>query len=179
MVFRRKILLVFGLGVAIIILQMFAINVLSSQPPSQLPWMEEAANEKVRGSTVRPSLQHVSLKNIHVLEIHELKWILIQKVDLQHKIAISPAWIYSYVAFAYFVVLVLLFCTTPWGTLFYRPPWLIGVIQDVQLLYATQYVEAQPEQMLYCSMYGQGSGWVWLTAWLFAIKQWSSLNGDL
>lgn len=65
MAFRRKILLVLGLGVAIVMLQMLAISVLSSQPPSQLPWLEETANLKVRGSTVRPSLQHVSLKKIH------------------------------------------------------------------------------------------------------------------
>lgn len=55
MALRKKIVMVLSLGVVVIIMQMFAISILSSQPPSQLPW--EVVE---RRGEVTP-LQHVSL----------------------------------------------------------------------------------------------------------------------
>lgn len=63
MSFKKKIMMVLGLGVVVIMMQMVFISVLSSQPPPSLPWVEEGrggAHREGRGVTLQNSLQHVS-----------------------------------------------------------------------------------------------------------------------
>lgn len=58
MALRKKVVLLLCLGVVVIVVQMFAISILSSQPPSQLPSWADAVLKEKRGEGT--PLQHVS-----------------------------------------------------------------------------------------------------------------------
>ncbi len=66
MAFRKKIMVVLSLGVTVIILQMLAINILSSsQISQQLPWKKDQPSKW----TAMPSLEHVGTM-YHVTSIN-------------------------------------------------------------------------------------------------------------